>query len=73
MKFDPRFGFGDTLKSLQGTLVQVYLRNGSYLAGKVGDVGTQFVVLTEIAGREFYDALVCLGDICAMEVRVRSE
>jgi hypothetical protein len=31
------------------------------------------VVLTELSGKEFYDALVAMGSITAIETRVRTK
>ena len=49
----------------------LHLRSGATLTGPIGSVGGHFVVLKELSGKEFYDAVVRLEDVCAMEVRAR--
>jgi len=63
----------DNLVRLQqgGKRVELTLKNGKSYAGKLGAVGDHAVVVTEITGREFFDAYVVLDDISAVEVRAR--
>ena len=51
--------------------VTVYLQSGAAFCGKVGDVGDYWLVLAKLEGREFYDAVVKIGDINALQVRAR--
>jgi len=51
--------------------VTLLLRSGKEYGGTVGEVRDQSVVLKSIAGKEFYDALVRLDDISAVEIRNR--
>ena len=51
--------------------VTLHLRSGSQLAGQVADVGDHAVVLQALSQREFYDALVRIEDITALETRAR--
>jgi hypothetical protein len=54
-----------------GAEVEISLANGKSYRGKLGSVGDHSVIVTELAGKEFYDALIKLDDISALEVRVR--
>ncbi len=47
------------------------LDGGASYAGKVKDVGDYAVILTELRGKEFFDAWIPLDAIVAMEERVR--
>lgn len=69
--FDARAPLNDNLASLLGKDVHVHLRSGKTLQGYVKSVGTHCVHLEKLAGRDFYDALVRLEDISAVEVKIR--
>lgn len=64
---------GDNLRRLQqsGKPVELVLENGKSYKGKLGTVGDHAVVVTQIEGREFFDALVLIEEIAAIEVRAR--
>lgn len=51
--------------------VTVVLKNGTSYRAKIGAVGDHLVVLTEPAQKEFFDVLVVIDDITALEVRAR--
>ena len=61
----------DVLRARAGKSVTLLLRSGKEYGGTVGDVRGQSVVLKSIAGKEFYDALVRIDDISAVEIRNR--
>ncbi|MEO6027632.1 MAG: hypothetical protein ABIR79_12260 [Candidatus Binatia bacterium] len=61
----------DALGTLAGKDVEVVLSNGKSYRGKVGSVGNETVLVTQIAGKEFYDVLIELDEVAAVEVRVR--
>ena len=63
----------DNLRQLQqsGKAVELVLENGKSYKGKLGSVGDHAVVVTQIEGREFFDALVLIEDISAVETRAR--
>lgn len=48
------------------------LSGGARYEGKIADVGNETVLVTELAGREFYAALVRLSDVVAVEARARN-
>lgn len=54
-----------------GEKVELGLRNGQTYAGVLGLIGDQLVLIQQLRGKEFYDALVRIDDISSLEVRVR--
>jgi hypothetical protein len=54
-----------------GRDVEIVLTNGKSYRGKLGSVGNDTVLVTQIAGKEFYDVLIVLDEIAAVELRVR--
>lgn len=60
-----------TLKDRGGKAVTVILTSGTEITGTVGDVKDGSVVLKQLAGKDFYDALVNIEDIAALEMKVR--
>lgn len=62
-----------TLEQQQGKRVKIKLVSGQDLEGKVGKVGTQAVVLTELTGMEFFDATVRVDQVAAVIVKARSK
>lgn len=67
----PAGGVADALKARVGKTATVILRSGKEYGGTVGEVRDHGVVLRSLAGREFFDALIVLDDIAAVELRNR--
>lgn len=63
----------DTLKAKVGTRVSLQLVGGQEVNGKIVAVGEQAVHLSELTGKEFYDALIRLDHISALVLRVRDK
>ena len=61
----------DLLAKRVGKAVTLRLEGGEELSGKVQAVGDKVVVLSPVAGRDFFDAAVRLDDVAAVLVRVR--
>ena len=62
------------LKDLSGKRVTLHLRGGdAELTGKLAVVGENTVQLSQLANKEFFDAIVAIDTIAAVEVRVRSQ
>lgn len=65
----------DTVKTVlqrqTGKRVSVVLPSGPELSGVVTRVGDNVVHLSEISGREFFDAVVSLDRISAVVIRAR--
>ena len=61
------------LSIIQGSVgkgVELHLRSGEKLGGKVAQVADSVVHLSNLAGAEFFDAFVDVKDISAVVVRV---
>jgi small nuclear ribonucleoprotein (snRNP)-like protein len=61
----------DNLKSLTGKDIFINLRSGKIYQGYVKSVGDHFVHVEKIAGKDFYDALIRIEDISAIEAKFR--
>lgn len=63
---------GDALRRLgEGREVELVLTNGKSYRGKLGSIGNDTVILSQIAGKEFYDVLIALDEVAAVELRAR--
>jgi small nuclear ribonucleoprotein (snRNP)-like protein len=71
VKFEVQNALGDNLKLFVGKDVHVHLRSGKTFQGYVKSVGDHFVHLEKLAGRDFYDVLIRIEDISAIEVKFR--
>ena len=54
-----------------GQVVELRMKSGEKIAGKVEKVGDKLVHLSQLTGAEFYDAAVDTGDVSAVVVRMR--
>ncbi len=70
-KFNTDASLADNLKIYTGRDIQVHLRSGKTIQGYVKSVGSHFLHLEKLAGRDFYDALVRIDDISAFEAKFR--
>jgi hypothetical protein len=71
VKFDTAASLADNLKIFAGKDVIIHLRSGKTLQGYVRSVGNGLLHLEKLAARDFYDALVRMEDISAMEAKFR--
>ena len=71
LNVDPKNSFKDVVKGLEGAQVELILSSGRSYIGKLKMVGDFVVVVSELSGKEFYDAVIEGSDIVAVEVRVR--
>ena len=60
------------LKNLTGKRVTLYLRSGASLTGTVKAIGKRLVHLEKLEGREYFDALVSIRDIAAIDSRAHT-
>lgn len=80
-KSSPKFqanasmGFADTLKQLSSKKMSAYilLKNGRSYGGRIGAVSSRNVIVEKLQEKDFYDAIVKIDEIAAIEVRVRGE
>jgi len=61
----------DNLKSLVGKKVYVTLDSGKTLVGLVKKVGNHLMHLEKLAGKEYFDALIRMENISAIDTRFR--
>jgi hypothetical protein len=61
----------DNLKSLVGKKVYVTLDSGKTFGGFVKEVGNNFVHLEKLDGKDFFDALIRIEDISAVDAKFR--
>ena len=61
----------DNLKSLIGKKVSVTLDSGKTITGLVKEVGNHLVHLEKIEGKEYFDALIRIETISAVDTRFR--
>ena len=69
LAFDPADTTATILKKQTGQKVELRMKSGEKISGKVEAVGTNAVHLSALAGQEFFDAVVTLSDISAVIVR----
>jgi sRNA-binding regulator protein Hfq len=67
----PSGGVAEALRARVGKPVTLHLTSGTQIGGTVAEVRDQTVVLKSLTGREFFDALVVLEAVAAVEVRAR--
>jgi hypothetical protein len=70
-KFDTALSLIDNLKNYTGKNVFIHLKSGKTLQGYVKAVGNNLVHLEKLAGKDFYDALIRIEEINAMEAQFR--
>jgi hypothetical protein len=58
------------LQSSAGKIVELHLRSGEKMGGKVAQVTDNIVHLSNLTGAEYFDAFVDAKDISAVVVRV---
>jgi len=71
MTYNVNFSLEDNLKSLIGKKVYVTLDSGKTLAGSVKEVGKHLIHLEKLDGKDFFDALIRIENIGAIEARFR--
>lgn len=73
VQFNTAHTFADILKQAMELKVRItlHLRSGIELGGRVAEVSTHNVVLKGLTQRDFYDAMVRIDEIAAIEARAR--
>ena len=67
--FQPTDSAATVLKRQVGQKVELRMKSGEKIGGKVEAVGDHAVHLSSVAGQEFFDAVVTLDSIAAVLVR----
>jgi hypothetical protein len=70
-QFNPAFSIADNLAGLKGRTATVHLTSGQTITGVVKEIGDHVLHLEKIAQREFFDAVIRVETISAVEARVR--
>ena len=70
-RFNTSMPLKENLNTFMGRDVYVHLRSGKTIQGYVKSVGDHFLHLERLAGKDFFDALVRIDDIEAMEAKFR--
>lgn len=70
-KFDTSISLADNLKGFIGKHVYLHLKSGITLQGYLKAVGKNLIHLEKLAGKDFYDALISIEDISAIEAQFR--
>jgi small nuclear ribonucleoprotein (snRNP)-like protein len=71
VKFDVSQSMKDNLKMFIGKNIYISLRSGKTYQGVLKSVGDHFIHLEKISERNFFDALVRIDDISAIEAQFR--
>lgn len=71
MSYNVNSSMVDNLKSLMGKRVYVTLDSGKSFAGFVKEVGDHLVHLEKLDGKDFFDALIRIENISAIDARFR--
>jgi hypothetical protein len=68
---------GDTVLTILqknvGQMVELRMKSGEKIAGKVEKVGDKLVHLSQLTGAEFFDAAVDAADVAAVVIRAKSK
>lgn len=69
--YNVNWSMEDNLKQFIGKDVYVTLNSGKSFAGFVKDVGKHLVHIEKIVGKDFFDALIRIEDISAIDTKFR--
>ena len=69
MRYNVNFSLEDNLKSLIGKKVLVTCDSGKTFSGFVKEVGNHLIHLEKLEGKEYFDALIRIENICAVEAQ----
>jgi 2-methylaconitate cis-trans-isomerase PrpF len=68
---------GDTVLTILqknvGQTVELRMKSGEKIAGKVEKVGDKLIHLSQLTGAEFFDAAVDAADVAAVVIRAKSK
>jgi small nuclear ribonucleoprotein (snRNP)-like protein len=72
ISYNVNSSLADNLKSLVGKKVYVTLDSGKTLAGFVKEVGNHLMHLEKLDGKDYFDALIRIENISAIDTRFRN-
>jgi len=70
-QFGKDYALKTSLLQFKGKTIEIQFKSGGQLAGKLSEVGTQSILLQELRGKEYYDALIVIDDIAAVIFKAR--
>jgi len=71
MSYNVNASLEDNLKSLVGKNVLVTCVSGKTISGFVKNVGNHFIHLEKLDGKDYFDALIRIENICSVEAQFR--
>ena len=71
VEYNLDLSFEDNLSLFKGKRVHLSLTSGQVLAGMLKDVKGNLVHLEKVAQRDYFDALIRIESICAMDAQFR--
>lgn len=71
--FNVNHSLTDNLKALKGKKVYLALDSGKTLAGIISEVGEHLLHLEKLEGKEYFDALIRIEEIGAIDTRFREQ
>ena len=71
VRYNVNFTMVDNLKGFTGKKVSLHLESGKTFTGSVKEVANNYVHLEKLEGKEFFDALIRIEDISAIDTRFR--
>ena len=72
MSYNVNSSMADNLKSLIGKKVHVTLDSGKAFTGFVKEVGNHLIHLEKLDGKDYFDALLRIENISAIDARFRN-
>ena len=72
ISYNVNSSLADNLKSLVGKKVSVTIVSGKTLSGFVKEVGIHLIHLEKLEGKDYFDALIRIENISAIEAMFRS-
>ena len=72
MSYNVNASMTDNLKSLLGRKVSLTTVSGKTFSGVVKEVGNHLIHLEKLEGKEFYDGLILIENISAVEAMFRN-
>jgi ribosome maturation factor RimP len=72
MKIKENYTMRDALSDLLNKKVEIILKSGKNFNGKIQTVGQHCMVLNQLGSRSFFDVIIQIEDIAAVEVQIRT-
>jgi hypothetical protein len=71
LDFEPGDAVRAVIERNAGQVLELRLKSGEKIGGKVEKVGEKMVHLSQLSGAEFFDAVVALDDVSAVVIRTK--